>query len=400
MEATRQPWASELALAALKNIRYGSLAVETPDGRSFQFAGTEPGPRAQIRIHDWQMFSRIFRRGDIGFGEAFMDGQWDSEDLASLIACAIRNEAALQGMVWGTWIGRLVYRLRHLFRANNRRGSRKNIQANYDLGNDFYHLWLDPSMTYSSALFAGDPTRSLEQAQIAKYDRILDRLNLKPGARVLEIGCGWGGFAERAAGSRGLKVTGVTLSKEQLEFARARMQRQGLSDSVTLLLQDYRDIPSDVAPFDAVVSIEMIEAVGEEFWESYFKKIRQVLKPGGRAVIQSILIRNELFESYRRSTDFIQQYVFPGGVLPSRDALSRVLERTGLRLDAEFPFGKDYAETLERWAGTFQAKRTEVLGQGFDEHFLRLWRFYLGYCAGAFFAGRIDVNQMEIIHDT
>jgi cyclopropane-fatty-acyl-phospholipid synthase len=294
-------------------------------------------------------------------------------------------------MIYGTWWGNLLYRVKHFFNRNSRAGSRKNIHAHYDIGNAFYRLWLDPSMTYSSALFS-DPLHTLKNAQDAKYRRLLDELQLQENQRVLEIGCGWGGFAEMAARD-GMQVTGLTLSTEQLEFARNRLAAAGLSGSAELRLQDYRDADGE---FDAIASIEMFEAVGEAYWSDYFSTIARRLKSGGRACIQTIVIADDLFERYRSGTDFIQQYIFPGGMLPSPGAFRKQAEKQGLRIVNALAFGQDYARTLQQWRLAFKAQFPAVRNQGFDEQFIRTWEFYLAYCEAGFRAHSLDVYQFTL----
>lgn len=318
-EATAQrfsvhvPRAGHLLLSLLARMRHGRLDLVVPGGQVFSFAGDLPGPDAAIHLGDWQVFDEVRRSGDVGFAQAYLDGRWQTPDLRALLELIALNRAVLEKVLYGKWWGRLFYRLRHLRRANTRQGAKKNIHAHYDLGNKFYRSWLDETMTYSAALFEGESDRTLEQAQIAKYERILRRLDVRAGDHVLEIGCGWGGFAQYAARTRGCRVHGITLSSAQLEFACQRIRDAGLSQLVEFSLTDYRDVQGS---FDYVVSIEMFEAVGERFWPAYFSVVRERLKQGGSALVQTITIADELFEQYRKSTDFIQQYVFPGGMLP------------------------------------------------------------------------------------
>ncbi|KZE31481.1 cyclopropane-fatty-acyl-phospholipid synthase [Crenobacter luteus] len=387
------PAAARALFATLARIETGELLVCTPDGARHRFCGHRPGRRAELTIRDWRAVGRIMLSGDIGLAEAYRDGQVDSPHWSTLMALALANEAAFSRPIHGRLLGTLAYWLRHLRRANTRRGSRRNIHAHYDLGNAFYRLWLDSTMSYSSALFDGQPQRSLASAQEAKYERILARLDPKPGATLLEIGCGWGGFAEYAIRTRGVQLTGITLSTEQLDYARARLARAGLAGSARFELADYRDVGGR---YDHVVSIEMIEAVGERWWPTYFAVLRERLAPGGRAMVQGITIADEHFPRYRRGTDFIQQYIFPGGMLPSPSALARAIAAAGLELADRFAFGHDYAETLRRWARAFEAALPRVRSLGFDEDFVRLWRFYLAYCEAGFTAGRTDVWQLEI----
>ena len=375
---------TRLVFALLEKIRGGLLEVRLPDGARFLFGEGEPG--VTMQINDETIFARVLAKGDIGLAEAYLDGEWDSPDVTALLALLARNRDALRDAVYGSWRQLLAARLRHWFNRNSRAGSKRNIMAHYDLGNDFYRLWLDPGMSYSSALFDGTPDQPLLAAQDAKYRRILGRLAAEPGERVLEIGCGWGGFAEMATHD-GLAVTGLTLSPAQLAWAQQRVP------SADLRLQDYRDTAER---FDHVVSIEMFEAVGERWWPTYFRTVANALKPEGRAVIQSITIRDDLFATYRRGTDFIQQYIFPGGMLPSRAEFRAQAERQGLVVRDEFAFGVDYARTLALWRDAFDAKWPQIAELGFDEPFRRLWRLYLSYCEAGFLAGNIDVVQFEL----
>jgi cyclopropane-fatty-acyl-phospholipid synthase len=386
------PSAARAVFALLRELRVGSLDVQLPDGSQAHF-GRAAGPRAAIRLLDWRTCSAALKSGDIGFAEAYIDGHWTTPDLVALLELFIANRDAIERVIYGSWWGSLAYRLKHLLHRNSRRGSRKNIHAHYDIGNPFYRLWLDESMNYSSALFDGDPARSMPQAQHAKVQRALQQVALQPGQRLLEIGCGWGAVAEAAA-TMGAQVTGVTLSDEQLAYARQRLAQRGLDARADLRLQDYRDITDE--PFDAIVSIEMFEAVGREYWESYFRQVSARLKPGGRACIQTITIRDDLFDRYLRSTDFIQQYIFPGGVLPSMSAFREQASQAGLEVVTERAFGPDYAETLRRWRVQFLAQEGEVRKLGFDTRFLRIWEFYLAYCQAAFATGNTDVVQFTL----
>ena len=387
------PAAARAVFRLLRSLRVGGLDVQLPDGTQAHF-GSHDQPRAALRLVDWKACSAALRSGDIGFAEAYIDGHWSTPDLVALLELFIANRDAIEAVIYGSWWGSLVYRLKHLLHRNSRRGSRKNIHAHYDIGNPFYRLWLDESMNYSSAWFEGDPTRSMPQAQAAKVRRALDECGLKPGQRLLEVGCGWGAVAEAAAADIGAHVTGVTLSDEQLAYARERLNRRGLSPLADLRLQDYRDIRDE--PFDAIVSIEMFEAVGREYWDSYFQLLQRQLKPGGKACIQTITIRDDLFERYVRSTDFIQQYIFPGGLLPSCAAFRAQARRAGLEVVNELAFGEDYAETLRRWRVAFLARDPQVRGLGFDTRFMRTWEFYLAYCEAAFASGATDVMQFTL----
>ena len=372
--------------ALLDKLSGGRLTVRLPDGRCVAFGHGERC--VSLQVHDERLFARVLARGDIGFAEAYLDGWWESPDLTGVLALLARNREVLTRAVYGSWRQLLSARMRHWFNRNSRAGSKRNIMAHYDLGNAFYRLWLDPSVSYSAALYRAQDDGSLLTAQHAKYHRILDRLQAKAGECVLEIGCGWGGFAELAV-QAGLQVTGLTLSPAQLAWAQQRVP------AADLRLQDYRDTQ---AQFDHLVSIEMFEAVGERWWPTYFSTVARALKPGGKALIQSITIRDDLFSAYRRGTDFIQQYIFPGGMLPSRSAFRRAAERQGLQVTDEFAFGLDYARTLAEWRAAFEAHWPQIAALGFDETFRRLWRFYLCYCEAGFLAGNIDVVQFELAH--
>jgi cyclopropane-fatty-acyl-phospholipid synthase len=389
------PAAARAVVALLRHLRTGTLDVQWPDGELQHFgSGANHEPRASLRLHDWAVCKAALRSGDIGFAEGYINGQWTTPDLAALLKLFVANRDAIEAVVYGSWWGRLAYRLRHLLNRNSKAGSRKNIHAHYDIGNPFYRLWLDETMNYSSALFEGDLTRPMADAQRSKVRRALNECALQPGQRLLEIGCGWGALAETATRERGVHVTGVTLSTEQLDFAQARLDSQGLAPLADLRLQDYRDI--DDGPFDAIASIEMFEAVGREYWGSYFQALHRQLKPGGRACIQSITIRDDLFERYVQGTDFIQQYIFPGGLLPSPSAFRAEAAKAGLEVVNEIAFGTDYAETLRRWRVDFLKREPAVRQLGFDSRFIRIWEFYLAYCEAAFEAGNTSVMQFTL----
>ena len=390
--ASTAPASARAVLHLLARLRHGTLTVHLPDGAAHRFGHGEP--HAALHLASWAPFERALRSGDIGFAESYMEGEWSTPGLADLLLLVLRNREALEGAIHGRWWGRLAYRLRHLLQRNTRAGSRRNIHAHYDLGNAFYALWLDPTMNYSAACFDGEPQRPLEQAQDAKVRRALRSAQVAPGARVLEIGCGWGALAEMGAREFGAHVTGVTLSTEQLAWARERLARAGLAQQADLRLQDYRDVGD--AAFDAICSIEMLEAVGRDWWPTYFGALRRLLKPGGRACIQTIVMADALWPRYIRSTDFIQQYVFPGGCLPCPGEFHRQAQAAGLRVVESHSFGQDYARTLRLWRERFLARRAEVLALGFDERFMRLWEFYLAYCEAAFAAGSTDVVQYTL----
>ncbi|GAA4022632.1 cyclopropane-fatty-acyl-phospholipid synthase family protein [Actimicrobium antarcticum] len=381
----------QFVLQLLRKIEHGAIVMEFPDGQRARFGDNSAA--VTMKLNNWEVCSAALKSGDIGFAETFIDGHWSTDNLPALIELFTRNRDAVESVIYGTWWGSLLYRIKHLFNRNSKSGSRKNIHAHYDIGNDFYQLWLDPSMTYSSALFANGHVDSLQDGQNAKYRRILSELQVGKDARILEIGCGWGGFAEMAARDADAHVTGLTLSTEQLDFARQRLTDAGVVDQVELLLQDYRDTSGQ---FDGIASIEMFEAVGESYWPSYFDCIARNLKSGGRACVQTIVIDDALFERYRKGTDFIQQYIFPGGMLPSPSVFKRYAAEHGLRVVNEFKFGLDYARTLAEWRSAFKERLPRVKAQGFDDGFLRTWEFYLAYCEAGFRAGSIDVAQFTL----
>jgi cyclopropane-fatty-acyl-phospholipid synthase len=380
--------ATRTAIKLLQNIEGGSLRLVLPDGQTLHLGH---GPeRATLQVNDERVFRRVLAEGDIGFGESWIDGDWHSDQPAELLTLLAENRGQLARAVHGSWLPVLGHRLRHLLRCNTRSGSKRNILAHYDLGNEFYTLWLDPSMSYSAALFGADPQQSLEQAQRQKYMRLLEMLDPRPGDSILEVGCGWGGLAEIAATEFGCRVHGVTLSPSQLEWSQARAQRKGFADLADFSLTDYRDLRGQ---YEHIVSIEMFEAVGERFWPGYFAQLHSCLKPGGRAVVQTITIANERFDAYRRGTDFIQRHIFPGGMLPSPQVFERRSADADLQVLDRHAFGSDYARTLAQWHRNFDAAWPEIAAQGFDERFRRLWRFYLSYCEAGFRAGATDVYQ-------
>lgn len=387
------PAAGRAVLQLLHRLQHGSLTLQLPDGSMQRFGG-DAAPHAVLHLHNWQPCAAALKSGDIGFAETFIAGHWSTPNLTELLRLLVRNRTSIEQTFYGSWLGRLFYRVKHLLNRNTRANSQKNIHAHYDLGNTFYRLWLDGTMNYSSALFSGDLTQPLSDAQAAKVRRALAQCQVQAGHRVLEVGCGWGALAEMATTEFGASLVGVTLSTEQLGFARERLQQLGMADRAELRLQDYRDIGD--APFDAICSIEMIEAVGRNYWPTYFATLARLLKPGGRACIQSIVIDDALFERYVAGTDFIQQYIFPGGCLPCPREFRAQARAAGLEVVNEFAFGQDYAETLRRWREAFLAARSQVLQAGFDERFMRIWEFYLAYCEAAFSEGNIDVVQYTL----
>jgi cyclopropane-fatty-acyl-phospholipid synthase len=384
-------WLASLIYSFVKEFRYGELFFSL-ESKDYLIRGQQPGPRAEIHLHHpLAILRKVSRRGDIGLAESFMQGDWTSTDLAAFLCWGVKNSQQLIDKLSARGWVKFFVRLRHLLRANTKQGSKRNIAAHYDLGNDFYRLWLDQSMTYSSAVFA-DADMSLAAAQEHKYAKLLAALDAKPGARILEIGCGWGGFAEHAA-RQGMHVTGITLSKEQLAWAQECIAKAGLSDNVDLRLQDYRDLRET---FDHVVSIEMFEAVGEKYWQSYFSILHKCLKPGGKAALQIITIDDAYFDSYRKTADFIQLYIFPGGMLPPLNRLHQLTSESGLVSIATSHHALDYARTLAYWQKQFDQAETAIRALGFDQQFLQMWRYYLAYCEAGFREGRIDLCQLIV----
>ena len=389
------PAPARAALRLLSGLRHGRLDLQLPDGTQSRFGAVDAaGPHAAMRLSNWNVCAAALKSGDIGFAESYIAGDWSTPDLAALMQLFVANRDAMEGAIYGHWWGRLLYRAKHLLHRNSRRGSRKNIHAHYDLGNAFYRVWLDETMNYSSAWFDGQATRSLPDAQRAKVRRALSACAVQAGERLLEIGCGWGALAEQAAGEFGAQVTGVTLSTEQLAYAQERLIKAGLADRTELRLQDYRDI--DDVPFDAIASIEMFEAVGREYWPGFFATVHAKLKRGGKACIQTITIRDDLFERYVAGTDFIQQYIFPGGLLPSPSQFRAHVQAAGLEVIDQMAFGVDYAQTLRHWRERFAAEEARVRRIGFDTRFIRTWEFYLAYCEAAFEGGNTDVIQFTL----
>ena len=380
------------AFDTISRLQRGRLDFRLPDGRIFRAEGKKSGPVAELTVINPDVFARLIRDGDLGFCEAYLEGWWTTPDLQGFMDLVhIDNEAVYDGFP-GFGLVRAYEKLRYWLQSNSKRQARKNIAYHYDLGNDFYKIWLDDTMTYSSALFSSGQ-ESLEKAQVQKYASMVDQLGAKPGDHVLEIGCGWGGFAEYAAGERGLRVTGLTISKAQHDFAVERMKKAGLSERVEIKLQDYRD---ETGVYDGIASIEMFEAVGEKYWPTYFATVMKGLRPGAKATLQIITVPDVRFETYRKSVDFIQKYIFPGGMLPSPSVLRREVEQAGMKVLGSIEFGKSYSTTLRRWHETFNAHWGEVARMGFDERFKRMWNFYLTSCAGAFEGGNCDVTQITI----
>ncbi|MEM6635998.1 MAG: cyclopropane-fatty-acyl-phospholipid synthase family protein [Pseudomonadota bacterium] len=380
------------AFAMAGRLQAGRLDVRLPDGRVFRVQGDAPGPAAELNIHDPDVFSRLIREGDLGFSEGYLDGAWDTPDLQAFMDLIHAGSDTVSDSYPAMGLIRLFERMRFWLQSNTKRQARKNISHHYDLGNDFYSHWLDDTMTYSSALFQSGQ-ESLEVAQESKYAQMVDQLGAQPGDHVLEIGCGWGGFAEYAAAKRGLKVTGLTISQAQYDYAVGRMERLGLADRVAIKLQDYRD---ERGVYDGIASIEMFEAVGERYWPVYFHALRELLKPGKNATLQIITVEDSRWELYRKSVDFIQKYIFPGGMLPSPTVLRQEVERAGLSVARSVEFGDSYDLTLRRWHETFNAKWDEICLLGFDERFRKMWNYYLTSCAASFQNGICDVTQITV----
>jgi len=379
-----------IAIRMLLKLENGALTVKFPDGRVFRFDSHNPGPDAVVSLHNWKLPGRAASSGSVGVAESYMDGDWDSPDVTTFLELFCANMKIGNRFAAPKWLNNIVAMLRHWFNDNTKIGSKRNIAAHYDLGNDFYQLWLDPSMTYSSAIFEKG-ANSLQKAQDAKYRSLAEKSGVTSGSHILEIGCGWGGFAEYVAKNMGAKVTGLTISKEQHDYSRERIQKAGLNEQVDIKLQDYRE---ETGKYDAIASIEMFEAVGEKFWPVYFSKVRDCLKEGCTAGLQIITIGDDHFEFYRQKPDFIQRYIFPGGMLPSPAALKNVTGKAGLMLAEERIFPQDYGKTLKEWRLRFREKWGEVRKLGFDLRFKRMWEFYFHYCEAGFRNENIDVRQM------
>ncbi|MDG1210692.1 MAG: class I SAM-dependent methyltransferase [Paracoccaceae bacterium] len=392
IKQAKQPRYFSAVNATINQLKIGSMTFVLLDGRKFESQGKEPGPHGEIYVRNDDLFARILREGDLGFCEAYMDGWFDTPDLQGLMDVILINNDSVGRGFPGQGLVKYFERFRHWMNRNTKEQAAKNISYHYDLGNEFYSAWLDETMTYSSALYRSN-NESLHEAQLNKYASIMDRMGVGENDRVLEVGCGWGGFAEYAAGTRGAKVTGLTISKEQHDFAKARMQREGLNDKVEIVMRDYRD---ETGTYDGLASIEMFEAVGEKFWPGYFDMVKGRLKPGATASIQIITIADKLFPYYRKNVDFIQKYIFPGGMLPSPSALRDQTSRAGLEFTGSVEFGQSYSETLRIWHNAFNNKWDDIQKLGFDDRFKRMWDFYLTCCASCFWAGTCDVTQIAI----
>jgi cyclopropane-fatty-acyl-phospholipid synthase len=376
----------------ISKLKRGRVDIVLPDGRRFRAEGRDAGFVAELHVHNVDVFSRLIREGDLGFCEAYLDGWWSTPDLMAFMDLVHDDAEDMYDGFPGQFLVRAYERLRFWLQSNSKRQAKKNISYHYDLGNDFYALWLDETMTYSSAKFLTGQ-ESLEKAQEQKYASMIDQMGAQPGDHVLEIGCGWGGFAEYAAKERGLRVTGLTISQEQFNYAVKRIEKAGLSDRVTFKMQDYRD---ERGSYDGIASIEMFEAVGEKYWPTYFDTLKRSLKPGKNATLQIITVHDRRWDVYKRGPDFIQKYIFPGGMLPSPTILRQQIERAGLIVARSIEFGESYSQTLRRWHEVFNARWDRVATLGFDDRFRRMWNFYLASCAGTFHSGNCDVTQITV----
>lgn len=383
-------------MAAARAARHGisgKMFITLPSGETVCLSNGQPGRVSHIAIHHDDVFRVLMREGWNSFGETYMSGWWSTDDLQGFLDHAYEIDLDVYDCgLAGSGLVRLYERFRHWLNSNSRAQAKKNISYHYDLGNRFYGLWLDDTMTYSSARFETGQ-ESLEKAQNAKYDQLVTEMGARPGDHVLEIGCGWGGFAERAATEHGLRVTGLTISREQFDFARERVQKAGLGEKVEIKLCDYRD---EKGTYDGIASIEMFEAVGEKYWPTYFNAVRERLKPGRAGTFQIITVEEARWEAYRKGVDFIQKFIFPGGMLPSPRVLRDEIEKAGLSVARSVEFGSCYSQTLRRWHETFNARWDEVQGLGFDERFRRMWNFYLTSCAAGFMSGNCDVTQITV----
>ena len=380
------------AFEYLKSIKAGSVDIRLPGGRVFRVEGKQPGPVAVMDVKNPEMFARVAREGELGFAEAYLEGWWESPDLQTLLDVLLMSNQVVSRQRFGAGLVRAYEKTRYWLQSNSRGQAARNIAYHYDMGNRFYRAWLDETMTYSSALF-GAGVQDLSEAQRRKYASICDSIGAADGQHVLEIGCGWGGFAEYAAQTRGAKVTGLTISKQQHDFARERMFKAGLNEKVEIALRDYRD---ETGIYDGIASIEMFEAVGEKYWPTYFSAVRERLKPRAKASLQIITIADPLYEGYKQSVDFIQKYIFPGGMLPSPSVLNNQIAKAGLQRIGSIEFGQSYSLTLREWRRRFNAGWDEIAALGFDERFSRMWNFYLTSCAACFKSGTTDVTQVSL----
>ncbi|MCF6321667.1 MAG: cyclopropane-fatty-acyl-phospholipid synthase family protein [Rhizobiaceae bacterium] len=381
---------NKLFLSSVAQLHFGSLRLQLPDNRVLIFGGKHPGPDAELVLRNWNLPMQLFAGGSVGAGESYMDGDWDSPNITTLFELFAQNENLISSFSNPGLLKGIASRIIHWCHTNTRSGSRKNIAAHYDLGNEFYSKWLDNTMTYSSGIF-DKKTNSLSASQMNKYASLAKAIGIKSGDHILEIGCGWGGFAEYAAKKYDCQITALTISREQHEFAQERIQQAGLAQRVQIKLQDYRD---ETGQYDKVASIEMFEAVGKQYWQTYFEKIGEVLKSGGTAGLQIITIQDKSYRQYSTRPDFIQRYIFPGGMLPSPKILDRLGTGAGMKLLNKKVFAQDYAKTLAAWRRRFNSRWHEIRLLGFDERFKRMWEFYLHYCEAGFKSERIDVRQV------
>jgi cyclopropane-fatty-acyl-phospholipid synthase len=377
----------------LKRIETGRIEIVLSDGSVHVAEGAHPGPTGRIEVREDQFFTRLVREGEIGFCEMYIEEWWTTPDLQALFDVIILNNDSIGRGFPGAGLVRVYERLRHRLRANSRSGSRRNISYHYDLGNEFYGLWLDETMTYSSALFSGQG-EALAAAQANKYAAMCDRIGIARDDHILEIGCGWGGFAEYAIRERGARVTGLTLSREQHDYACRRLFEAGLAERADIVIRDYRD---ERGVYDGIASIEMFEAAGERYWPTYFRALRERLHPGRIASLQVITIADNLFAQYRRGSDFIQKYIFPGGMLPSPGALRSEARRAGFEIQGSTEFGESYSRTLREWRERFNDRWDDIGKLGFDDRFYRMWNLYLASCAACFRAGTTDVTQISLL---
>lgn len=391
------PARAQIALRSLVKLKFGTLTLQMPDGRRVTIKGTTEGPEATLVLHNWNLIHKALTNATIGVGESYVDGDWESPDVTTLLMLLSMNHHNVGDTISNHARGliRLFERMRHWWRSNSKTQAKKNISAHYDMGNDFYSHWLDETMTYSSALYE-DGANDLASAQRDKYKALAEATGVQPGDRILEIGCGWGGFAEYAAKELDCHVTGLSLSQEQLNYAQARLDKLGLSHKVEFKYQDYRD---ETEKYDRIISIEMFEAVGEKYWRTYFDKVKDCLKPGGKAGLQIITIEPKSYEHYRNNPDFIQRYIFPGGMLPADNAIEELGAVAGLSTTSNREFGLDYARTLAEWRETFWDKWELIQPMGFDARFKKLWEFYLYYCEAGFRVGSINVRQIVYSND-
>lgn len=369
----------------LEQVKYGSIVVTTPEGKKYIFEGSYPGIKADLQIKKWSVISRLSSMGDIAFAEDYRDQNFTTSNLLALLKFALNNDSALENYIDSNILARIAHRIRYYLNTNTIKQSRRNIHKHYDLGNNFYSLWLDDTMSYSSAIFNSDE-QDLKTAQHNKYDRIIQRLG--KGKDTLEIGCGWGGFIDRAMHADDYNIKGITISNEQYDYVQKR-----IGNKANVIMEDYRHLQGK---YDNIVSIEMFEAVGEKYWQTYFAKIKNLLQSKGKAMIQTITIRDDLFETYKKGSDMIRSFIFPGGMLPSQTIFKRCAVDSGLRVNDIYNFGGDYAKTLEMWLDRFNNQLDQIKLQGFDDKFIRIWQFYLASCAACFDSGRTDVIQVEL----